>query len=100
MCDHIKKGSSYMSMRKLCCPRRWLFGKDVASLHHGRYDPLSHYGDLALKNVLPVYILPSGHLNNCTPRFRSNQDVYQPGSCSKTCIGYNPTCSTHPSSQC
>ena len=57
MGDHIKKGSSYMSTRKLCCPRRWPFGKDVASLHHGRYDPLSHYGDLALKNVLPVYIL-------------------------------------------
>ncbi len=57
MGDHIKKGSSYMSTRKLCRPRRWPFGKDVASLHHGGYDPLSRYGDLALKNVIPVYIL-------------------------------------------
>src|SRR5260370_21808135 len=57
MGDHIKKSSSYMSTRKLCHPRRWPFGKDVASLCHGRYDPLSRYGDLALKNDLPVYIL-------------------------------------------
>src|SRR5260370_27977676 len=60
MVDHMKKGSSYMSTRKLCRPRRWSFGKDVASLRHAAivgYDPLSRYGNLALKNDLPVYIL-------------------------------------------
>ena len=49
-----------MSMRTLYRPKKWPFGKDVASLRRaaiGEYDRLSRYEGPALKNVPLVYIL-------------------------------------------